>query len=1188
MKKLTFLLGVILFIFLSMNICAQEQDLDVEIKEKMDVVLEHIDKSKIETGILADYGAWLIDPNMYNGVLSEENYTSLGLWKLLYISAYTSQINGNSNLKEPESVFNGLQNDSPAMLYLQYNSIDELAVEKGILTFENEQLRETGSGTSPYIKKELFAIALPDKEYKRSVSFTFRKENYIYNLQEMPLQMVISFDKNLPYQQVAWGQTIGYTYSSAGEKEISIRLKMANGSFVEGHALIQVVAGGPRLDAGKDPLDEKIRIPATNEHSGGEIQIKYATLLNDSTKEKQLMRPLIIADESDLSKLIYMVDLDLTYLLEDGKPIKEIIEKINQIYDIVYINNADGFDDIFRNAKLFEEAMRIINEKRGMIHDKNYVIGLGMGGLVARYALRDMERQGISHDVTKFITINSPHKGANIPVGLQALLRYLQNRKILNFVAGGLIDSVDKIASLFDKKAMQQMLVYTMNKKYHYLSDHDVFMQKYDGMGMPQQCENIAISNGSNNGMIGLQGGKQLFRHKNKAFGLDASAYSIRHMTEALFFSGAIKAFWFKIKKEELKSDNTMVAMDEVSGSLVSLNGFISSMGAYKNDFKLDEFCFVPTVSALGVNDWKNEMFSFLSLNSKISNFDRLYAAEENNGYEDLAVCKDALIEELAPLIKGGTASLVDNTEYRLINLPSMITSVPMYALTAIKWRITNDNFKVVSRSGEKVTIAPQVANSTAKLIAALYWNGITTDVDSVELSSMDFDIISENWNYTLAGTGNRFRVNIYSPNSTLAWSCSEGIQIKEQKDDYIVIAGCGIHAGWLQADLTTGGRKLSKRIRLDSEPLPGKLEISVSDVVWCKDNGEKWFLLHAVHKPCVSGETFEWSLNRTIIGSTCARFYIPPTTSANNMQKAKGTFTPIDYDDFKPDVDWRDRIWYERMNIDSLSDDYRILIFDSKASYTDVFCSLKSPCCTLDANKIVMSSSGEISESEVPKMELKLGDVYTAPGSSMEWQSVCLEHQPCDASKEEITWTLTGEGGSSIAPSLSKKRPVPFHFGGDTPTLYRDSIEAGHNEIFLVYDKNRVSYISSFMVHCCLKVGNNTFKKVIYWPEMKKVDVFPNPADGNIWIGGKRSGNEIGLTTENRIRTMSVASAESSSVRYSIRIYNNYTLVRSFDNVSLDVPFQVDTADLPNGYYYLNIIRDGQVIDRQLIIIKH
>ena len=86
MKHLTRLLGIILLISLHLDVLyAQEMDLDVEVKQKMDQVFEHIDKSVIESGLLSDYGCWLINPYVYNGVLSNDNYVSMESWKLAYL-----------------------------------------------------------------------------------------------------------------------------------------------------------------------------------------------------------------------------------------------------------------------------------------------------------------------------------------------------------------------------------------------------------------------------------------------------------------------------------------------------------------------------------------------------------------------------------------------------------------------------------------------------------------------------------------------------------------------------------------------------------------------------------------------------------------------------------------------------------------------------------------------------------------------------------------------------------------------------------------------------------------------------------------------------------------------------------------------------------------------------------------------
>lgn len=184
MNQLTRLLGIILLFSLNLDaLHAQEKDLDVEVKEKMDHVFEYIDKSKIETGLLSDYGCWLMNPYAYNGALANENCVSMETWKLIYLGIYTSRINGKVVLKDPWQLFASLDTDSPAMLFMQYDRLDENALNDGRLVQVNEQFRETGSsGPSIYLKRDLFAVALPKPEYNPTVSFTFRKENYISNL----------------------------------------------------------------------------------------------------------------------------------------------------------------------------------------------------------------------------------------------------------------------------------------------------------------------------------------------------------------------------------------------------------------------------------------------------------------------------------------------------------------------------------------------------------------------------------------------------------------------------------------------------------------------------------------------------------------------------------------------------------------------------------------------------------------------------------------------------------------------------------------------------------------------------------------------------------------------------------------------------------------------------------------------
>ena len=53
-----------------------------------------------------------------------------------------------------------------------------------------------------------------------------------------------------------------------------------------------------------------------------------------------------------------------------------------------------------------------------------------------------------------------------------------------------------------------------------------------------------------------------------------------------------------------------MLALDSAPGSIVSLNNVISDMGKdLEKAFKLSNFCFIPTVSALAINNWEDKLY---------------------------------------------------------------------------------------------------------------------------------------------------------------------------------------------------------------------------------------------------------------------------------------------------------------------------------------------------------------------------------------------------------------------------------------------------------------------------------------------------------------------------------------------------------------------------------------------------
>lgn len=94
-------------------------------------------------------------------------------------------------------------------------------------------------------------------------------------------------------------------------------------------------------------------------------------------------------------------------------------------YDIVYIDFTVGTDDIRRNAALFQEVVVWVNQQKQLTGStqSNVVMGESMGGLVARYGLARLARNGYNSQTRLLVLHDSPQRGANNPMGLQALTR---------------------------------------------------------------------------------------------------------------------------------------------------------------------------------------------------------------------------------------------------------------------------------------------------------------------------------------------------------------------------------------------------------------------------------------------------------------------------------------------------------------------------------------------------------------------------------------------------------------------------------------------------------------------------------------------------------------------------------------------------------------------------------------------
>lgn len=83
-----------------------------------------------------------------------------------------------------------------------------------------------------------------------------------------------------------------------------------------------------------------------------------------------------------------------------------------------------------------------------------------MGGLCARYGLAQMTKNGETTDTRLLITHDSPHRGANVPLGLQYLIQMAGNASLFGYTIQSIFPAYNEAINLLSRPATQQMLIY--------------------------------------------------------------------------------------------------------------------------------------------------------------------------------------------------------------------------------------------------------------------------------------------------------------------------------------------------------------------------------------------------------------------------------------------------------------------------------------------------------------------------------------------------------------------------------------------------------------------------------------------------------------------------------------------------------------------------------------------------------
>jgi hypothetical protein len=339
-------------------------------------------------------------------------------------------------------------------------------------------------------------------------------------------------------------------------------------------------------------------------------------------------------------------------------------------FDAVVLNFAESTDYLQKNAFVVVELLEQVQAAIGPSTDL-VVVGASMGGLCARYALCYMEANGSAHQVRTFISFDSPHTGANIPLGVQYWLDFFS----------GLSSEAAYNLSRLDTPAARQMLVYHHTDPPGATGESDPLRAAWEtdmtAVGdWPVQPRLVSVVNGSGHGANqGYAAGAQLidYEYADLLTTIRGNVWAVPDPGSGMILDGYIRLLIIPTSQTVTVSGTR--PYDSAPGGFRNTLADLDSSAAPYGDITAlhPAHCFVPVVSALALDT--TDLFYDVAGDAGLvahTPFDAVYYPAENQEHATItAESKQWFIEEInreatavtpPGAIRGADIALYQNT----------------------------------------------------------------------------------------------------------------------------------------------------------------------------------------------------------------------------------------------------------------------------------------------------------------------------------------------------------------------------------------------------------------------------------------------------------------------------------------------------------------------------------------------
>ena len=514
LKKFALAVGLVLVSSLYNGTSAQTsiEENDI-VRSALDEMFEDLDKSRVPTGY--HYAVDLVELSDYDGTeLTDSNYVDRALLADILRSVRSASVTASSSVVIPSWATDmsdplvAWSSTDVSVAAFKYNYIVANALTDGLIEYDEASGKASdswkgGVWQNPYGESRLLAFA-PMSAVMRSQNVEFNFPSNLFYKNETLSELYFDAGDGGGYREISAGSAVSASYPDNGKKELRLKAVTGSGEVLEAHSAIYVAYESMVTGWG---TGDGIKNDYIDEHetwNGITVSARMTYYMRDGVS---LKKPFIVVEGFEPLELMEMMydNVDEFGCSRFSNGFYKY--PLGEQYDLVYIDWYNSTEDIRANAALFIKLIKEVNRMKAEAGstEKNVVMGQSMGGLVARYALRTMELNGEAHETTTYISHDSPHKGANVPLGALYFVNQLMSMMhgydnlvdVADLFAGNMLTDAERaVYNTMHSMAARQMLVNYVDPSGNLdNSVHNEWQNELDQLGFPEGDEGASIQN---------------------------------------------------------------------------------------------------------------------------------------------------------------------------------------------------------------------------------------------------------------------------------------------------------------------------------------------------------------------------------------------------------------------------------------------------------------------------------------------------------------------------------------------------------------------------------------------------------------------------------------------------------------------------------------------------------------------